>query len=89
LALTLIGNLLAGWNEAAIALLMWVLLCRGIMARTIDSALDLPRSPLRLVPIRDMLSFAVFLASFFIRTVAWRGQRLRIGRGGELIQGRR
>jgi ceramide glucosyltransferase len=61
------------------------LLCRAIMVRMVDGALRLPRTPLWLLPPRDLLSFAVFVASFFTRTVAWRDRTFRIGRNGRLI----
>jgi len=86
LLLASLGCLLSGCSVASTALVGWVLLCRCAMARTTDIALHLPRAPLWQVPIRDLLSFAVFLTSFFARTVAWRDQRVQIGRGDELIQ---
>src|SRR5215469_9240117 len=50
-----------------------------------DRALRVDRTPLYLVPLRDGLSFAVFVASFFAQSVAWRDRRYRIARGGRLI----
>lgn len=61
------------------------LACRCAMVRVIDHALRLPATPLWLVPARDLLSFAVFVASFFTRTVAWRDRRFRIGPDGRLV----
>jgi ceramide glucosyltransferase len=55
------------------------------MVRMVDRALQLPPTPLWLVPVRDVLSFAVFIASFFTRTVAWRDRTFRIGPKGRLI----
>jgi len=49
-----------------------------------DHALGLCRTPLYLIPLRDGLSFAVFVASFFAQSVAWRDRRYRIVRGGRL-----
>jgi ceramide glucosyltransferase len=49
-----------------------------------DRALGLPATPVYLIPLRDGLSFAVFIASFFARSVAWRDRRYRIARGGRL-----
>jgi ceramide glucosyltransferase len=70
---------------AAAAMLGVALFCRGVMVRMVDRALALPATPLWLVPARDLLSFAVFIASFFIRTVAWRDRTFRIGPKGRLI----
>jgi ceramide glucosyltransferase len=70
---------------AAAAMLAVAASCRGVMVRMVDRALTLPATPLWLVPARDLLSFAVFIASFFIRTVAWRDRTFRIGPKGRLI----
>jgi ceramide glucosyltransferase len=61
------------------------LLCRGFSARQIDRYLRLKAAPLWLLPVRDLLSFLVFIASFFGRSVAWRDRRFRIGPEGQLI----
>ncbi|HKW55477.1 MAG TPA: glycosyl transferase, partial [Stellaceae bacterium] len=73
----------------AAAALALALLCRAVMVRMIDRALRLPATPLWLMPARDLLSFAVFVASFLSRTVAWRDRTFRIGRDGQLIHERR
>jgi hypothetical protein len=31
-----------------------------------------------LIPVRDLASFAAYIASFFVLTVTWRGQRYRL-----------
>ncbi|MDE2228837.1 MAG: bacteriohopanetetrol glucosamine biosynthesis glycosyltransferase HpnI [Alphaproteobacteria bacterium] len=49
-----------------------------------DRALGLRLTPFYLIPLRDGLSFAVFVASFFARSVAWRDRRYRVARGGRL-----
>jgi ceramide glucosyltransferase len=59
------------------------------MVRMVDRALRLPATPLWLMPLRDLLSFAVFIATFLSRTVAWRDRTFRIGRDGQLIHERR
>ena len=41
-------------------------------------------APLWLLPLREALSFAVFGASLFARSVDWRGQRLRIAGKGRI-----
>jgi ceramide glucosyltransferase len=74
---------------AGLAMLGMALLCRAVMIRMIDHALRLPVTPLWLVPLRDLLSFVVFAASFFTRRVAWRDRTFRIGRKGQLMDGDR
>jgi len=53
-------------------------------AMLIARRLDLPRAGLWLLPARDVLSFAVFLGSFFGRNVRWRDQVFRIESGGRM-----
>ncbi len=38
-----------------------------------------------LVPLRDCLSFCLWCYSFFGNTVEWRGQKLQLGAGGEIV----
>ena len=37
-----------------------------------------------LLPVRDALSFAVFVASCFARTVFWRGDQFRVEASGRM-----
>ncbi|HEX7968892.1 MAG TPA: bacteriohopanetetrol glucosamine biosynthesis glycosyltransferase HpnI [Stellaceae bacterium] len=89
LALALAALILGPLPLAAAMVLVLALSCRTAMVRMVDRALRLPPTPLWLVPARDLLSFAVFIASFFARTVAWRDREFRIGPKGQLIPGRR
>jgi ceramide glucosyltransferase len=89
LVLAVFANLMGGGALVPAAILILVMACRGAMARVVDRSLGLPPSPLALLPVRDILSFAVFVTSFFARTVAWRDQRFRIGAGGHLLPSRR
>ncbi len=85
MVLALAAVALGGQPVAAPAMLLAALACRGVMVRMVDRALALAPTPLWLIPGRDLLSFAVFVASFFTRTVAWRDRTFRIGRNGRLI----
>jgi len=69
---------------AAAAALAVALASRALTVGLIDRALRLPRSPLILLPLRDVLSFAVFIASFFTRRVEWRDRTFRVGPNGRL-----
>ncbi len=69
---------------AAPAMLAIALFCRCASVLAVDRALGLQPSPLYLLPVRDVLSFAVFVASFFTRKVEWRDRIFRVGPGGEL-----
>lgn len=69
---------------AAPAMLGVALLCRCVAALAVDRALRLPPSPLWLLPVRDLLSFAVFVASFFARRVEWRDRTFGVSERGNL-----
>jgi ceramide glucosyltransferase len=68
-----------GWLALALALTGRLALVYGA-AR----AFGVPSAPLWLVPLRDGLSFAVWLSCWFGSTVAWRGERYRVGSDGKL-----
>jgi ceramide glucosyltransferase len=84
-----LANLLSEFHTSAVAMLACTAICRLISARAIDALLGVPPTPLWLLPVRDALSFWVFATSFLTRTVAWHGQRLRVGPRGDLIHGGR
>ena len=57
---------------------------RWATARVIASALGVPLAKPWLLPLRDALSFAVFVASFFGRTVFWRDQVFHVEASGRM-----
>lgn len=57
---------------------------RWLSAALIARWLDLPRAGLWLLPLRDVLSFAVFIVSFCGRSVSWRDQIFRVEPGGRM-----
>jgi ceramide glucosyltransferase len=59
-------------------------LLRWAMARLVAGALDLQTAKLWLLPVRDLLSFAVFVASFLGRSVVWRDRAFRVEASGHL-----
>lgn len=83
--LALLALCLAAAPWAAAVMLVLALVIRGICGRRIDRALRLKAAPLWLLPVRDLLSFGVFIASFLGRSVAWRDRRFRIGPEGQLV----
>jgi ceramide glucosyltransferase len=68
----------ACWLVLVSCLLRWA--SAGIVAR----ALALPTGGLWLLPLRDVLSFAVFVGSFCGRSVLWRDQLFRVEPGGRM-----
>lgn len=82
--LALLATALGALPLAAPAMLALALLSRWLAARRIDRALGLAPRSLWLLPLRDLLSFIVFLASFLGRNVAWRDHRFRVGASGRM-----
>ncbi|TCM16053.1 ceramide glucosyltransferase [Novosphingobium sp. PhB165] len=57
-------------------------LVRLCTKRVVDRHTDASSAPFWSLPLRDILSFAIFLASFFVRSVDWRGTALNmVGQG--------
>jgi ceramide glucosyltransferase len=61
------------------------LACRGLLIYAIERGYGLPPRPYWLIPLRDLLSFAVFVAGFVARDVRWKGQRFKLLSEGTLI----
>jgi ceramide glucosyltransferase len=77
LPLALLGLLLGGLTPAGLMVIA-ALSCRFALQRQVDRAFSLRDSLFWMGPIRDILSFAVFVASFFGRRVEWRGHRYNV-----------
>ncbi|AFY73313.1 hopanoid biosynthesis associated glycosyl transferase protein HpnI [Synechococcus sp. PCC 7502] len=72
-----------GWVGLAIAwisrmILAWVVAVWGLKDRTASKFLWL-------VPIRDLLSFGIWLYSWFSNSMNWRGRRLKLSDSGKLV----
>ena len=59
--------------------------CRLVLQRQVDHTLHVSRSRWWLGPLRDLLAFAVYVASYFVDVVSWRGHRYRVRPDGTLI----
>lgn len=68
----------AGIVAAAIA-------CRLALQLQVDHALHLSSKRAWLGPARDLIAFAVYIASFFVDVVQWRGQRFKVRADGTLV----
>ncbi|MGC2413744.1 MAG: bacteriohopanetetrol glucosamine biosynthesis glycosyltransferase HpnI [Stellaceae bacterium] len=79
LAAALWGAGTAGWDCVLVSVLL-----RWMSAILIARRLDLPRTGLWLLPLRDALSFGVFLYSFCGRSVLWRDQLFRVEPDGQM-----
>ncbi|WP_404368107.1 bacteriohopanetetrol glucosamine biosynthesis glycosyltransferase HpnI [Sphingomonas sp. MMS24-J45] len=67
-----------------LALVAASLIARFVVVRTVDAAVGERVAPLWLVPARDFMSFAVYTASFFVRSVDWRGATLKMKNDGRI-----
>jgi ceramide glucosyltransferase len=76
-----------GGEEIAICLAVGALACRGVLIYAIERGYGLPPRPYWLIPLRDLLSFAVFAAGFVARDLSWKGRRYTLMSEGNLIPG--
>lgn len=63
-------------------MLIRVALAQNLQRRFLESRQD--PAPFWLVPVKDLLQTAIWVATFFGNTVEWRGQKMRLRRNGEL-----
>jgi ceramide glucosyltransferase len=77
-----LAALCIGGGLPACALAAAALACRAILLRAIARGYGLPSHPYWLIPVRDLLSFAVLLAGFAGQKVSWKGRRFRVLAGG-------
>ena len=82
--LALLGIFFSGASLISLAVLAIALMCRLWLMREVDRIADADRRGLWLTPLRDVLSFVIFLGSFFVRAVDWRGTQFRVDAQGAL-----
>lgn len=68
----------------AIGVALFALLARLIVAMTVDGIAGARPAPYWLLPMRDCIGLAIFVASFFARSVDWRGARLNMAGDGRV-----
>jgi ceramide glucosyltransferase len=83
-AISAVGVAISGFGLTACVFLVISVLLRWVSARVIAGALGFPVAKLWLLPLRDALSFAVFVASFFGRRVFWRDQLFQVAPSGRM-----
>jgi len=84
--ISLLAAVLLHFNWAGIAVILLTLTARLFLKRRIDDIFGTHAGPFWLLPVRDVLSFAVFVMSQFGETVYWRGSRFSIETSGALSQ---
>jgi ceramide glucosyltransferase len=80
-----LAGLLAGATGGVTAVVAAVF-CRMLLCFVVERSFALPRQAYWLIPLRDLFEFAVYLASFFVGKVSWKGHRYRVSADGTLLQ---
>ncbi|WP_045835310.1 bacteriohopanetetrol glucosamine biosynthesis glycosyltransferase HpnI [Hyphomicrobium sp. 99] len=73
---------LSGFNAIAWMILLGTLACRLFVPLQVERLPGGGKSSILLTPLRDMLSFAIFVASYVPGAVSWRGRRYSVGADG-------
>ena len=83
-ALALLGAAASRFALTLVVFLAISCVLRWVTASVIAGVLKLPTAGLWLLPARDLLSFAVFVAGFLGRRVSWRDQLFRVDASGRM-----
>jgi ceramide glucosyltransferase len=84
--IALISAVLLDFSWMSLAVMGLTVAARLFLKRRIDGIFGTYAGPYWLLPVRDLLSFAVFLTSLFGETVHWRGTRFSVEPSGALSQ---
>jgi len=74
------------FSYPALVVLAAAIAARFFLKQRIDRVLGISGLSSWLLVQRDVLSFAVFISSFFIRQVDWQGQRYKVHASGTLAR---
>src|SRR5437867_218652 len=85
LPLALLGAWLTGFGALGMGALAAAIACRLVLQLQVDHTLQIGFNRWWLGPARDLLSFAIFVGSFFVGVVSWRGHRYRVRADGTLV----
>ena len=86
LPLALLGFLFLGFSDLTLAVAAGALMSRLYLVFQSGRSFGMRSGHIWLLPIRDVLSFGVFVASFFGNTVVWKGNRYVACPDGALAQ---
>jgi len=84
LPFALAAAVLGGFRASGLGIIALALVCRVLAPLHIERKRGSIGASLWLTPVRDLLSFAIFLASFLPGGVTWRGQRYAVRPDGTL-----
>jgi ceramide glucosyltransferase len=81
------GALAQGWPRVAVASLSWAIATRMMIAAAVGAGVVKERHLLRsvlLYPLRDLMGFAFWLASYGSNRILWRGRQYVLEQGGRM-----
>ena len=78
LAWALGAAILQGFGSLSVALLVAALMARSLIKWQIDVAFGARSGPLWLMPVRDILSFGLYIGSLFATAVDWQGASYQV-----------
>ncbi len=84
LPFALLAAALMSGGAAGIGIIAVTLVCRLILQLQVDATVCVRMNRWWLGPARDLLSFAVYVAGFFVDAVHWRGRRYEVRPDGTL-----
>ena len=84
--LALAAVALLGGSLFSIVSVLATIGARIVLKFSVERAFKTCAGPVWLMPVRDIISFAVFLLSFFGQKVAWRGARFEVRPSGAISQ---
>jgi ceramide glucosyltransferase len=84
LPLALIGAALRGFDALGLAAIITALACRLVLKYRLTREFHLTNPDYALLVARDILSFMIYVASFWSTKVSWRGQVFAVARDGTL-----
>jgi ceramide glucosyltransferase len=87
--LGLASALLLGQPVLGLVLLLWAAFNRGLQAVIIGAGVARDLRCIRfcwMYPLRDLLGFLVWLASYGTNEILWRGERYRLAKGGRMVR---
>jgi ceramide glucosyltransferase len=69
-----------------VAMVLFALLARVILRNRVEKTFGGAAGPVWLLPVRDIISFAVFVLAYFGQNVAWRGSRFQVRPSGAMSE---
>ena len=84
LPFAVLGAALGGFGVLGTSMIAAAIACRLVLQMQVDHTVQVSSKRWWLGPARDLLSFAVYVASFFVDIVSWHGRRYKVHADGTL-----